>query len=264
MVNFRLQRENELIQGSMRSDQREACGKVLRIALATNVDFRRGIQKAAITAVIVGFHAFLFFCLNWSVVERSNKSSYSPSFTVVLISAKNGQARPHTEGRDPSAKVNRRLEGSERERNRTQAERVQGKPLAKTAEAASPLKPTEVSGSALRLQAPRDAIAEVVPPAENGASGAPLKLELPKDRTVWGWSNPAVEHQIGSGGPRSFESKLAGALGTGQWVEERLDNDRVRFRDGSRCVTMTRQRTAMLDPFNSQRLPWLVSAPEPC
>lgn len=67
--------------------------------------------------------------------------------------------------------------------------------------------------------------------------------------------------------PATVERQIAGAAAaTGPWTEERIDNDRIRFRRGNTCVTMQRPRAASIDPFSeaAARIPWRAGQPETC
>lgn len=67
--------------------------------------------------------------------------------------------------------------------------------------------------------------------------------------------------------PKTVERQIASAAAeTGPWTEERLYNDRIRFRRGNTCVTAQRPRAASIDPLNeaSGRIPWRMSKPEEC
>ncbi len=67
--------------------------------------------------------------------------------------------------------------------------------------------------------------------------------------------------------PNTVERQIAiAAAETGPWTEERLDNDRIRFRRGNTCMTAQRPRAANLDPFSeaAARIPWRMSKPQAC
>jgi hypothetical protein len=67
--------------------------------------------------------------------------------------------------------------------------------------------------------------------------------------------------------PKTVERQIAiAAAETGPWTEERIDNDRIRFRRGNTCVMMERPRAASIDPFSDAagRIPWRSSKPEEC
>ena len=59
--------------------------------------------------------------------------------------------------------------------------------------------------------------------------------------------------------PETKEETFAQALGdTGPWIEERIDNDHIRFRRGNTCIMMERSATERLMPMDegSRRVPW--------
>ncbi len=67
--------------------------------------------------------------------------------------------------------------------------------------------------------------------------------------------------------PKTVERQIASAAAeTGPWTEERLDNDRIRFRRGNTCMTAQRPRAASIDPFSESaaRIPWRMSTLEEC
>lgn len=67
--------------------------------------------------------------------------------------------------------------------------------------------------------------------------------------------------------PVTMERKIAeAAAATGPWTEERLDNDHIRFRRGTTCVTYSRPEIAKIDPFSDSisRQPWSASLPSEC
>lgn len=67
--------------------------------------------------------------------------------------------------------------------------------------------------------------------------------------------------------PKTVERQIANAAAqSGPWVEERIDNDRIRLRRGNICVMMERPRAASLDPMNeaSGRMPWRAGKAEEC
>lgn len=99
------------------------------------------------------------------------------------------------------------------------------------------------------------------------AASARLNLELPKG---WQRAQPAGAAASattwGARAPRTVEQRIAEAAGDGRWTLERIDDDRIRARDGNRCVLLTRSRSDTLDPFNRavSSKPWIAGAPEPC
>jgi len=67
--------------------------------------------------------------------------------------------------------------------------------------------------------------------------------------------------------PVTIEGKIAeAAAATGPWTEERLDNDRIRFRRGTTCVTFSRPEITKIDPFSESinRQPWNAAHPSEC
>ena len=109
----------------------------------------------------------------------------------------------------------------------------------------NPILPAVTPGSAeaLNLTLSRKDIASVAP--HSFADLSPFHGRLPK----------TVERQIANAAAQS-----------GPWVEERIDNDRIRLRRGNTCVMMERPRDASLDPMNaaSGRMAWRASKAEEC
>lgn len=56
----------------------------------------------------------------------------------------------------------------------------------------------------------------------------------------------------------TVENRIAGALGGGSWIEERLGDGRLRMRNGNKCIYIERSRADDLNPFNALPTPWLV------
>lgn len=75
-----------------------------------------------------------------------------------------------------------------------------------------------------------------------------LKLELPRSASApWRQRNAALDDPRANTAPATVESRLAAAMGgEAGWVQERLDNDRVRWRRGSECIEMQRSRAGQL------------------
>lgn len=110
------------------------------------------------------------------------------------------------------------------------------------------------------------ATADARPASVGPASAAPLDLRLPPGvaaRTRHPVEGVAALTQR-AGVP--LEARLAAALGSGRWTEERVDADTVRLRDGRRCVTLKRPRLSSLDPFSeaTRRLPWVSDGVKDC
>ena len=107
------------------------------------------------------------------------------------------------------------------------------------------------------------------PAAEGVAAQAPmapassLNLDL-SGKTLSTLSTPGFATRSPFQGrlPATVERQVAQAFAeTGPWTEERIDNDHIRFRRGTTCVTMSRPQAAIIDPFSeaSGRLPWRAS-----
>lgn len=106
-------------------------------------------------------------------------------------------------------------------------------------------------------------------PTEAPTSGVPtLNLNLSrKDISSAAPRSFAEQSPFRGRLPKTVERQIANAAAqTGPWTEERLDNDRIRFRRGNTCVTMQRPRAASIDPFSEAagRIPWRSSQPEEC
>ena len=99
-------------------------------------------------------------------------------------------------------------------------------------------------------------------------AAAPLNLDLPRAASAaWRQRPLALDDLRANTARATFEEKLAAALGgDGVWQEEKLDNDRTRFRRGNTCVEVQRSREAQLDPTSdrARSLPWQAKAPKPC
>jgi hypothetical protein len=108
--------------------------------------------------------------------------------------------------------------------------------------------------------------------SEISPSPPPLNTVLPARTSriasaPWAQRNPALDDPRANTPRASFESKLRAALaGSGEWEEQRIDGDRVRFRRGNTCIDTQRSRVATLNPFNqaASPTPWLVSEPKAC
>jgi hypothetical protein len=110
------------------------------------------------------------------------------------------------------------------------------------------------------------------PPTDATPSLPPLNTALPARTSrmasaPWAQRNPALDDPRANTPRASLESKLRAAMGgSGEWEEERVDLDHVRFRRGNICVNTQRSRVATLNPSNqaASPTPWLVSEPKPC
>jgi len=97
-------------------------------------------------------------------------------------------------------------------------------------------------------------LAPLQPEASDAREPPPvLVLELPRSASApWRQRNPALDDPRTNTARATLESRLANAMGgamggVGGWVQERLDNDRVRLRRGSECIEMQRSRAGQLD-----------------
>lgn len=125
----------------------------------------------------------------------------------------------------------------------------------------TPTKPepvtTALPGPALDKDSPRDAVGAVTQVEPQ----VPLNLNLPK---AWNELNtkrhPALESGAGQRGAVTVESRMAAALGEGHWIEERMGDGRLRFRNGNKCMYAQRNRADELNPFNAPATPWLLRA----
>lgn len=115
-------------------------------------------------------------------------------------------------------------------------------PLAVTASPTAPMaaEPPATAGSGAPLPAAD---------AASGAAPATLDLTLPRQpHAPWRERNPALDDpRSNTRPPAAVEARIAAALGDGRWQVERLDHDRVRYRNGSLCVIATRSRAGQLD-----------------
>ncbi|MBL8308514.1 MAG: hypothetical protein JNM33_17605 [Rubrivivax sp.] len=96
----------------------------------------------------------------------------------------------------------------------------------------------------------------------------PLDLRLPRSASApWRVRSPALDDPRANTPRASFEQRLRDAMGgDGEWREERLGDDQVRFRRGSTCVDVERSRSDQLDPFNraAGARPWIAKRPRGC
>lgn len=107
--------------------------------------------------------------------------------------------------------------------------------------------------------APGPAASEVSKPLNLSLSREALRA-LPPAATPW-VPPPRL--------PLTTEQRIAKTLAlnaSGPWVEERLDIDHVRYRNGDLCITYTRPVTSALFPFDAyaQRVPWSTPGVQAC
>jgi hypothetical protein len=112
--------------------------------------------------------------------------------------------------------------------------------------------------------APNSTVPDAI--VREAAPSTPLNLTLPFSASApWRTRNPAVELQIGRNSHKGLESQIASALSSDKWTEERIDNDRIRFRSGNKCLDFQRPREQVLDASRSSSgSPWMTAGPKPC
>jgi hypothetical protein len=142
------------------------------------------------------------------------------------------------------------------------------KPLEQAQAITLPVITNEGAGEPPAPAAAPAAAQEAQPQAPAETRAAPLNLTLPRAASApWRQRNPVLDDTRGRSARATFESLLAGAMGgDGRWTEERIDNDRIRFRRGNTCVELERSRSERIDSFNSSYSPkpWLAGKASPC
>lgn len=117
-------------------------------------------------------------------------------------------------------------------------------------------------GAPAAAAAAADAAAPLTP-----AASTPLDLRLPRGAAALA-RHPVdgLRDLTGRAPSVPLEARLAAALGSGRWTEERVDGDTVRLRDGGRCVTLRRPRAGQLDVIGdaTRQLPWVSDGVKPC
>jgi hypothetical protein len=119
-----------------------------------------------------------------------------------------------------------------------------------------------LSNAALLPHAIGDSSAEVPKQAGSGLN-LTLSREALKSLTPGLAASSPFQGRL----PVTIEGKIAEAAATtGPWTEERLDNDRIRFRRGTTCVTFSRPEITKIDPFSESisRQPWNAAHPSEC
>ena len=215
------------------------------------MNVRRRSSQASVGLVVLGLHLAGF--LAWWTVGQHNMrlvrtSARLPSISVWLPEP----ARPAAEQprrppiqQDPTDAT--RPRDANKPADPTHPAELATAPASNGAtlpvEASGPVEAPATSHPALNLNLSRKDILSNAP--RSFAEQSPFRGRLPK----------TVERQIASA-----------AAETGPWTEERIDNDRIRFRRGNTCVMMQRPRAASIDPLNeaSARMPWRRSEPEEC
>jgi len=219
--------------------------------MSISVAVRRRLSQASVGLVVLGLH--LAGMLVWWTAERYNMrmvlvdarrqtiSIWLPSLPV----SESEQVREPKRAQDPAATVSKSDTKVPAEPSYTADTTT-----APTASGMSPrsgeISPNEAETPgvpALNLNLSRRDISSVAP--RSFAEQSPFRGRLPK----------TVERQVASA-----------AAETGPWTEERIDNDRIRFRRGNTCVMVQRPRAAIIDPLSeaAASIPWRGSKPEVC
>jgi hypothetical protein len=123
---------------------------------------------------------------------------------------------------------------------------------------ASRSRPQAMSPTEPQAITPEGASADEQPSARTSAeapaaSAAPtrLNLSLPRGASApWRQRSAALDDPRSNSVRATMETRLGAAMGDGNWVEERIDNDRVRFRRGNECVEVVRTRAGQIDLAN--------------
>jgi hypothetical protein len=218
----------------------------------TPLTVRRRTSQASVGLVVIGLH--LAGVLVWwtagqhSSMRMTRVETRLPSISVslaVLAKPDTEQARRPQRLQDPIATTRQR------------ATKVAAEP-SYTADTATP--PT---ASGMSLPSGESA------PTEAQTPGAPaLNLNLSrKDISSTAPRSFAEQSPFRGRLPKTVERQIASAAAeTGPWTEERIDNDRIRFRRGNTCYMVQRPRAASIDPFSEAagRIPWRRSQPEEC
>ncbi len=218
----------------------------------TPLTVRRRTSQASVGLVVLGLH--LAGVLVWwtagqhSSMRMARVETRLPSISVslpVLAKPDTEQARRPQRMQDPTATTRQRDTTKPADPRFTAdvATAPTASGLSIPLEPSSPAEAQTPGAPALNLNLSRKDISSTAP--RSFAEQSPFRGRLPK----------TVERQIASA-----------AAETGPWTEERIDNDRIRFRRGNTCVTIQRPRAASIDPFSEAagRIPWRSSKPEEC
>lgn len=197
-------------------------------------------RQVGVAVVVVSLH--LLGLLAWWTTRQAapatGKSRPPASITVLLQplvaddDVHHRQSKPEQLGRRPDAPTKRNAASI------SLALPDAGAALTAPALSASAPPPT-TAASALNLILPRKALSSLAAPGL--AARTPFQGRLPA----------TVERQIADA-----------AAETGPWTEERLDIDHIRYRRGNTCITVSRPKAAMIDPFSDsiRRIPWLAES----
>jgi hypothetical protein len=102
---------------------------------------------------------------------------------------------------------------------------------------------------------PAPASASPVTPATEPASAPPrLDLRLSREGTRRARS-PSLDDPHADPPRTSLGDRVAAAMGDGRWVMQRLDANRLRFRNGPKCFEVHRSRADQIDPIGASHSP---------
>lgn len=215
----------------------------------TRQTLRRRSNQASVGLVVLSLH-LAGVLVWWTVGQHSSMrmarvETQRPSISVslpVLAKPDTEQARRPQRTQDPTNTIRQRDTSKPADPSYTAYANTPSA-ISLPSEQGGPTEAQTPGPPALNLNLSRKDISSVAP--RSFAEQSPFRGRLPK----------TVERQIASA-----------AAETGPWTEERLDNDRIRFRRGNTCMTAQRPRAASIDPFNeaSGRIPWRMSKPEEC
>lgn len=207
--------------------------------------------QVAVGLVVLGLHV-VGMLVWWTAGQHSmrllDKEPTLPPISVwlpVLPKPEAMQARRLPSAQDPADPSRRRSANKSADPSHTAEAATATEPsgISMPAEPSGPAEAPVTAPPTLNLNLSRKDISSVAP--RSFAEQSPFRGRLPK----------TVERQIANA-----------AAETGPWTEERVDNDRIRFRRGNTCVTMQRPRAASIDPFSEAagRIPWRSSGPQEC
>ena len=219
---------------------------------STRLTVRHRSSQASVGLFVLGLHLAGMLAW-WTAAQHSSMrmvpvETRLPSISVslpALAKPETEQVRRPQRTQDPTASTRQR--DTKKPADPSYTADVATAPTASAislpSEPSGPTEPQAPSAPALNLNLSRKDIMSAAP--RGFAEQSPFRGRLPK----------TVERQIASA-----------AAETGPWTEERLDNDRIRFRRGNTCVMMQRPRAATIDPFSeaAARIPWQMSKPEEC
>ncbi len=99
-----------------------------------------------------------------------------------------------------------------------------------------------------------------VPPTEPASSAAPVRLELALPRASAATAQRSMYEQM-LNDPRAnsqtptVESRVTAVSGTTAMTEERMDENKARFRQNGQCIEVHVSRDAQTNPWNQSHSP---------